>query len=64
MRTITPLTSKVNRRSAVVCLVGGALFGLLSVYSDTRVSCALWIVVALALVFVSGLLVGSRRPAP
>ncbi len=64
MATITPLKPKVDRRTAVaaLCLVAGALFGLLSVFSDTRASCALWVVVALTLVFVSGLIFGARRP--
>lgn len=63
MTTMTTLTSKANRRTAVsvACLVAGALFGLLSVYSNARASCALWVVVALALTFVSGLLFGSGR---
>lgn len=64
MATITPLTSELDRRPAIaaLCLVAGALFGILSVLSDTRASCALWVVVALALVFASGLVFGARRP--
>lgn len=65
MTTTTPLTSRATQRTAVslTCLVAGALFGLLSVYSNTRASCALWVTIALVLIFASGLLFGSRRPA-
>lgn len=64
MTTTRPLTSSEHRRvgGSVVCLVAAALFGLLSVYSDSRASCALWVVVALVLTFVSGLLFQSERP--
>lgn len=63
MAMITRSRSNLDQRRAVAlgCLIAGVLFGLLSVYSDTRASCAIWVVVALALVFASGLLFGLRR---
>ncbi len=63
MTTETHLTSTAVRRSAVsmTLLAAGALFGLLSVYSDSRASCALWVTVALVLTLVSGLLLRPRR---
>ncbi len=63
MATETHLTSTAVRRSAVsmILLAAGALFGLLSVYSDSRASCALWVTVALVFTFVSGLLLRPRR---
>jgi hypothetical protein len=64
MTSTTSLAARANGRIAVslACLAAGALFGLLSVYSDSRASCALWVAVALALALVSGLLFPSRRP--
>ncbi len=64
MTSTTSLAARANGRIAVslACLAAGALFGLLSVNSDSRASCALWVAVALALAFVSGLLLPWRRP--
>ncbi len=64
MTSMTSLAARANGRIAVslACLAAGALFGLLSVYSDSRPSCALWVAGALALAFVSGLLLPWRRP--
>lgn len=63
MTIMTPARSTLDQRrvAALGCLIVGALLGLLSVYSDSRASCALWVVVALAFVFASGLLLGFRR---
>lgn len=68
MTTTTPLTSRMRLRTGIsaACLAAGALFGLLSVYSGSRASCALWVTVALILTFVSGLLFqpGRRKLSP
>lgn len=63
MTTTTPLTPRAGWRTAasVTCLVVGVLFGLLSVFATSRASCALWVAIAVVLVFVSGVLVGSGR---
>jgi hypothetical protein len=56
-------TSNDLRRSAVslVCLIAGVLFGLISVYSNSRTACACWVALALVLTFVSGLLAARGR---
>lgn len=41
--------------------VAGDAFGLLPVYSDSRAACALWVVIALPLTFVAGLIFPSPR---
>jgi len=62
MTTETQPTSTATRSVVgVILLAAGALFGLVSVYSDTRASCALWVAVALVVTFVSGLLFRPRR---
>ncbi len=45
----------------VICLLAGALFGLMSVYSNSRETCAVWVLVALAFAFVAGLLLRPTR---
>ena len=52
---------RVSTGIGVSCLLAGAGFGLLSVYSNTRATCALWVLVALAFMFVAGLLLRSAR---
>jgi hypothetical protein len=46
---------------SVACLVAGALFGLVSVLSNSRAACAAWVLLALVLTFVSGLVFPSLR---
>ncbi len=63
MPTTSGQVSREHRSVGVsaACLVMGALFGLLSVYSDSRASCALWVVIALLFTFVAGLLFQPPR---
>ncbi len=50
-----------STRFGAICLLAGVVFGLLSVYSDSRATCALWVLVALAYTFVAGLLLRPSR---
>ncbi len=52
---------RASTSAGVICLLAGALFGLLSVYSNSRATCALWVLVALAFTFVAGLLLRPAR---
>ena len=63
MAITTMPTSNDLRRIAVsvVCLIAGMLFGLISVYSNTRAACAFWVALALVLTFVSGFLAARGR---
>jgi len=63
MAITTMPTSNDLRRSAasLVCLVAGVLFGLISVFSNSRAACAFWVALALVLTFVSGLLAARGR---
>ncbi len=45
----------------VMCLLAGVVFGLLSVYSNSRATCAVWVLVALACTFVAGLLLRPSK---
>jgi len=61
--TTVPHTSRKRGPTAggLVCLLAGVLFGLLSVYSNSRATCALWVLAALSVTFVSGLLLRPKR---
>lgn len=62
MTTETKPTSTAARSVVgMVLLAAGALFGLVSVYSDSRAACALWVTVALVLTFGSGLLLRPQQ---
>lgn len=63
MAITTVSTSNDLRRFAVsvACLMAGVLFGLISIYSNTRAACAVWVGLALVLTFVSGLLATRGR---
>ena len=45
----------------VICLLAGALFGLMSVYSNSRETCAVWVLVALVFAFAAGFLFRPAR---
>lgn len=63
MTATTPNASRKRESTGlgVVCLLAGAGFGLLSVFSNSRATCALWVLVALACTFVAGLLLRPSR---
>lgn len=47
------------------CLVAGIICGAVSVYSDSRAACAVWVTAALVLMMMAGVAIGrwcSRRP--
>lgn len=69
--TRPPQRYRINLRPTGVgiCLVAGILCGAVSVYSDSRVACALWVVAALVLTLLAGLVLrpgdgGSRSYPP
>lgn len=60
--TTVPRPSDMRRiAGSVILLLAGVLFGLISVYSNTRAGCALWVALALAFTFGSGLLAEQVR---
>jgi len=60
--TTVPRRSDIRRiAGSVILLLAGVLFGLISVYSNTRAGCALWVALALAFTFGSGLLAEQVR---
>lgn len=63
MATTTSPSSMLRRRSAggAVCLLAGVVFGVLSVYSNSRAICALWVCVAVFSALISGLFIGSTQ---
>lgn len=57
-----PQPSDLRRiAGSVILLLAGVLFGLISVYSNTRAGCAFWVTFALAVTFVSGVLAAQVR---
>jgi len=63
MAATAPHVSRTRSSTSVgvICLLAGALFGLMSVYSNSRETCAVWVLVALAFAFVAGLLLRPAR---
>lgn len=59
--TVPPTSSLPRIAVSVVCLIAGVLFGLISVYSDTRAACAVWVSLALVFTFAAGLLTTRGR---
>lgn len=44
-----------------VCLVAGIVCGAVSVYSDSRLACAVWVIAAMVFTSLAGLVVGSSK---
>lgn len=63
MATTTLSLSTLRWHSVIgaVCFLAGVAFGALSVYSNSRALCALWVAVALVFALTSGLVIGATR---
>lgn len=60
--TTMPRPSDMRRiAGSVIPLLAGVLFGLISVYSNTRAGCAFWVTLALIATFASGVLAAHVR---
>ncbi len=60
--TTLPRPSDMRRISgSVILLLAGVLFGLISVYSNTRAGCAFWVALALTATFPAGVLAAHVR---
>ncbi len=47
--------------AAVTCLLVGIASGAVSVYSDSRLACAVWVIAAMAFTSLAGLVLGSSK---
>lgn len=45
----------------VTCLIAGIACGAVSVYSDSRLACAVWVIAAMVLTSIAGLVLGSSQ---
>ncbi len=45
----------------VTCLIAGIACGAVSVYSDSRLACAVWVIAAMAFTSLAGLVLGSSK---
>lgn len=45
----------------VTCLIAGIACGAVSVYSDSRFACAVWVIAAMAFTLLAGLVFGSSQ---
>lgn len=63
MAATAPHVSRTRSSTSVgvICLLAGALFGLMSVYSNSRETCAVWVLVALVFAFAAGFLFRPAR---
>jgi len=46
---------------AAICLIAGIACGAVSVYSDSRLACGVWLITAMAFTSLAGLLSGSSQ---